>query len=172
MTTRLLVVADAGVDTGFERVARGICTHLLETGKYEIVQRGIQFYEQRATRQYPWTVKSWGGSATDTMGTLNFESWLEEDQPDALLVIQDAWNITNYMAYKPRELPAVAYFPVDCPNLKWNHVFGIGACAEAAAYTQFGAAEAAVGVREALDLFWEGHRHLPEARSPDIGFRP
>jgi D-inositol-3-phosphate glycosyltransferase len=168
--TKLLVISDAGQDTGFERVTRAICEHLHDTGDYRIVQRGIGYSEATAVRKYPWTVKAANGDVGDPVGVLNFESWLEEDKPDALLVVQDAWWLTAFMSYKPRALPTVAYIPVDCPNLKWNHAMGVGACAEVASYTQFGAVEAAAGVREAIDIFWEGNKHVEDAHSRDIGY--
>lgn len=151
--TKLLVVGDAGVNTGFERVVRGICEHLLATDRYDITVRGVGYYDDAsALRRYPYPVKPWGGDQTDPLGVTNFTTWLDEDKPDALLLVQDLWNIVHYQAWKPRELPSVVYFPVDCPNMKWNYALGAAAASEAVSYTAFGARETAAGLRHAIDV--------------------
>jgi glycosyltransferase involved in cell wall biosynthesis len=87
-----------------------------------------------------------------------------------MLVIEDSWNLTNYMVRKPRDLPAVAYVPVDCPNIRWNHAMGLAAYAEVASYTRFGAVELASSLRDTVDIFWESHRNTPEAQESSIGY--
>lgn len=169
--TKLLVIGDAGVNTGFERVIRGICSRLYDTGKYDITLRGIGYYDaEQSVRAYPWTVKPWGGDGGDPLGVLNFRYWLMEDQPDALLIVNDVWQITNFMAYKPKELPSVVYFPVDTPNIQWNHVLGAVAASECATFTRFGATEAAAGARHLVDVIKLMHPEPTLWAQPAAGF--
>jgi D-inositol-3-phosphate glycosyltransferase len=155
MKTRLLIVGDAGCNTGFERVVRGVATHLLSTGMYDITVRAIGLHAmEKATRTYPYTVKPWGGTQDDPLGIMQFKRWLSEDQPDLVLIVNDLWEITNYLAHKPKELPAVVYFPVDTPNMKPLFCMGLGAAAQVATYTKFAAIEAAAGVRRMVDTIF------------------
>lgn len=152
---RLLIVGDQGVNTGFERVVRGITQHLHDLQEYEIIVRGLSYFDAaHSVRNYPWTVKPWGGQKDDPCGVTNFTSWLEEDKPDVILIVQDIWNITNYLSYKPREIPAVVYFPVDTPNLKPMFCVGLAAASEVVTYTKFGAQESAAGVRRMADMIF------------------
>lgn len=153
--TRLLIVGDAGCNTGFERVVRGIATHLLGTGMYDITVRAIGLHSmETATRTYPYTVKPWGGTQDDPLGIMQFKRWLKEDEPELVLIVNDLWEITNYLAHKPKELPAVVYFPVDTPNLKPLFCMGLGAASEVVTYTGFAATEAAAGVRRMVDTIF------------------
>lgn len=152
---RLLIIGDQGVNTGFERVVRGITQHLYELGEYDITVRGLSFFDQaHSVREYPWLVKPWGGQKDDPCGVTNFTSWIKEDKPDVILIVQDLWNVTNYLSYKPREIPAVVYFPVDTPNLKPMFCVGLAAASEVVTYTHFGAQEAASGMRRMADMIF------------------
>jgi glycosyltransferase involved in cell wall biosynthesis len=155
------MVGDAGVPTGFERVVRGIADHLFARGDYDITVRGVGYHTaEESFHKYPYTVKPWGGAHGDPLGVRNTPEWLTEDRPELLFFVQDLWNITNYTSYKPREIPSVCYFPVDAPNLKPTYGLGLGAMAAAAAYTKFGAMEAASSVRKVADQIFEAHEHL------------
>jgi D-inositol-3-phosphate glycosyltransferase len=158
MKTRILIIGDAGVPTGFERVVRGVADHLFARGDYDITIRGIGYYtSKKSFHNYPYTVKPWGGEHGDALGTTNMAGWVAEDRPELIFYIQDLWNITNYAAYKPREIPSVCYFPVDAPNLKPTYGLGLGAMSAAAAYTRFGAMEAASSVRKVMDHIFDAH---------------
>lgn len=155
MKTRLLIVGDAGCNTGFERVVRGIATHLLGTGMYDITVRAIGLHAmEKATRPYPYTIKPWGGTQDDPLGITQFKRWLQEDKPELVFIVNDLWEITNYLAHKPKELPAVVYFPVDTPNMKPMFCVGLGAATHAATYTEFAATEAAAGIRRMVDMIF------------------
>jgi glycosyltransferase involved in cell wall biosynthesis len=152
MTTKLLLVAEAGAPTGFEKVMRNVGTYLHNTGKYDITVRGLGFESRRSTIRYPFEVKPWGGDAHDPVGVQQFGRWAEEDKPEAVWVVHDLWNILGFCLHKDPELPMTAYFPVDTPNMNMGNAWGIGAVSEAVSYTNFGANETAAGVRMAVDI--------------------
>ena len=148
------MVADGGWPTGFERVARGIGTYLHQTGKYEVLHRGLGYVDAKTSRvlPYPYEIRPVLRSAKDPLGVMAIGNVLAEDKPDVVLYIQDIWNQANYLGYTPRELPSLGYYPVDTPNLKWSYAMAAGALTEAIPYTTFGAHETALGVREAVDI--------------------
>jgi glycosyltransferase involved in cell wall biosynthesis len=150
---KLLAIGDAGVNTGFERVVRGILNHLHETGEYEITLRGISYPTSRPpARAYPYTVLAADTAVDDPLGVTHFAGWIEAAQPDLVFIVQDCWNITNYLAMAPKGLPTVGYYPVDCPNVKWIYALGVAGLTEPVTYTQFAARESAAGVQDALEL--------------------
>lgn len=154
--TKLLVVGDAGRPTGFEKVLRNVVAQLHATDKYDITIRGIGYDPDRATRAYPVPVKTAGGTFDDPVGIQSFGDWIDEDKPDAVWVLQDLWNIAGYMLFKPVEVPTVAYFPVDTPNMQWGNAMALAAVSEAVSYTKFGAHETAVGVRDLVTRLERG----------------
>lgn len=147
----ILVVGDHGQATGFERVIRGITTHLLETGEFSLVGRGIGYGLNGNDRAYPYPVLPASFDAGSMLGTANFGRWLEQHTPDAVLFVQDLWNIATYLGHGTKDLPVVAYYPVDTPNLKADYCASLGAVGERVVYTNFGAYESALGVRAACD---------------------
>lgn len=151
---RVLMIADGGWPTGFERVARGIGTYLQGTGRFEVVHRGLGYGNEAQSRvaPYPYEIKPVRRDLGDPLGVRAIPEVLAEDRPDVVLFIQDIWNQVNYLGYTPRDLPTVGYYPVDTPNLKWAYAMAAASLTEAVPYTQFGAHETALGVREAVDI--------------------
>lgn len=151
---KVLAYADAGKRTGFERVMRGVMDHLHGTGNFSIVVMGLG-YQGNPEMPYDFPVYP-AGDPGDPFGVLSMPDTIKKHKPDVVWMVQDLWNITTYMAHKPPELPAVCYFPVDTPNLKWSYGIAAGAMTVPVAYTQFGAQEAAAAVRDCVDRLLEG----------------
>jgi D-inositol-3-phosphate glycosyltransferase len=151
--TRVLMVADGGWPTGFERVARGIGTWLQGNG-FEVIHRTIGLGPNGVSKvgPYPYETRPVLQTGADPLAVMQVPTWLDEDKPDAVLFIQDLWNQTNYLGYVPRGLPTVGYYPVDTPNIKWSYAMGAAALTEAIPYTTFGAKETALGVRDLVDM--------------------
>lgn len=151
---RVVMVADGGWPTGFERVARGIGTYLHSTGKYEVIHRGLGYIDEKQNRvaPYPYEIRGVKRDVKDPLGVLEIGNIIAEDKPDVVLYIQDIWNQTNYLGYTPRDLPSIGYYPVDTPNLKWSYAIAAAGLTEAVPYTAFGARETALGMREAVDI--------------------
>lgn len=154
---KVLLVCDAGRPTGFERVGRAIGTALTDTGRYEVVCRGIGFFDGDTVKvpEYPYEVKPIGDDRHDPGGTKNASKWLEEDRPDAVIMVQDIWTQLDYIQYLPEDLPKLGYYPIDTPNLKWSFALVAAALDDAIPYTDFGAHETAVGIRETIDMLYE-----------------
>lgn len=152
---KILAVGDAGCHTGFARVLKGVMDYLYNTGQYDIAVRGINYMPNHGI-YYPY--ETLPVSATklqlqvDPLGIDSLKQHIDDVQPDVLWLLQDIWNVSHYLLKKPRELPTVVYFPVDCPNIKWGYTFCLGAVAEACCYTHFGARESAAAVRDGLDI--------------------
>lgn len=161
---KVLVIGDAGQPTGFEKVVNGICSTLHHRRHFEVVVRGLGYNEEESVKEYPFEVKPAGNTLEDPFRIDKFPEWLEEDQPDVLLIVHDLWNQCHYLANKPPALPSVGYFPVDTPNMKWNYAVGVGAHSEVAVYTEFAAREMAASVREATDLMFRNAEPTQEAR--------
>lgn len=154
MALKILAYGDAGASTGFEKVIRNILTYLSKQDEVEVVQYGLG-YRGNPDFEYPYKVypAEYNG---DFFGMEGMEAAVKRHQPDVVFILQDLWNITSYMAYKPVEIPSVCYFPVDTPNLKWGYALSLGAVSQPVTYTRFGAMEAAAGVRDVVDILAEG----------------
>lgn len=148
---RILAVADAGKRTGFERVARGILTHLHEAKGCDITLLGINYTGAESEATYPYPVLPIS-TIGDAMGFESLDKAVEETHADVVWVLQDLWHLQIYAALKTNPVPLACYFPVDAPNLKWQYTLGLGAASAAAVYTKFGAQEAAAGVRSFIDM--------------------
>lgn len=157
--TRVLMVADGAWPTGFERVARGIGTYLQSTGRYEVIHRALGYAEgsKNKVAPYPYQLKPVRASSKDPMAVTQMPYWIKQDKPEVVLMIQDLWNQTNYLGYVPRELPTIGYYPVDTPNMKWSYALGAVGLTEAIPYTQFGAHETALGVRDGVEVILDAY---------------
>lgn len=153
---RVLLVADAGRPTGFERVGRAIGTALQGSGEYEVVCRAIGRHADDPLRvpEYPYEVKPTGGDRTDPSGAKKFGTWVDEDKPDMIVLVQDLWTQVDYLLRTPTDIPKLGYYPVDAPNMKWSFAVAAAALDEAVPYTRFGAVETALGIRDAVDIIY------------------
>jgi glycosyltransferase involved in cell wall biosynthesis len=161
--TKLLVVGDHACRTGFGRVVRSVCDGLAATGRYDIHVRAINYRPEYKGRVAYEVRPATGDHAADPLGIAAYPEHLKAVRPDAVLLVQDLWHLTTYLAQPgAHEVPTAAYFPVDTPCLKWSYALGLGAAAAPAAYTRFGAHEAAAAVRTAVDVVRGG---LPDGRA-------
>jgi glycosyltransferase involved in cell wall biosynthesis len=158
---KVLAYAEAGITTGFSTVARGIMERLNEDSNFDITLMGIG-YQGRAEVRYPFPVYPASLNPSDQLGCRLIEEHIKRHRPDVIWILHDLWQINTYMAFRETDVPTVCYFPVDCPNLKWSFTLGLGKIGGAACYTQFGAREAAAGVRSAVDVFMETAQQNPE----------
>lgn len=156
---KILLVGDGGWPTGFERVVRAIGTFLHDTGRYDVIHRGIGYHpdDDLKVPAYPYLIKSAGQTLDDPLAVRKVTTWLTEDRPDLVLFVQDLWNQWDYMHHIPRDLPTVGYFPTDAPNVKWSYALAAAALTEAVPYTHFGAKETALGIRDAVDILLAGY---------------
>jgi D-inositol-3-phosphate glycosyltransferase len=144
---KILVYADAGNHTGFERVQRGVLSCLQD--KYNIIVMGIGYHGQ-TDDPYPYPVYPASTTDQDLFGTETYFKVVKKRNPDLIWLFQDMWNILKYEVLTPVTIPLAIYYPVDTPNMKWHYGLGTGAAASVGTYTQFGARETAAGVQD----FW------------------
>jgi glycosyltransferase involved in cell wall biosynthesis len=107
---RLLVFADAGVQTGFARVCHALCDRLM--ARWDIAVTGINFYGDPAPYPYPIYPAFRGG---DLWGIGRYRELVDKLHPDVTLVIQDPWNVAPFVELKGDE-KLVAYMPVDAEH--------------------------------------------------------
>jgi glycosyltransferase involved in cell wall biosynthesis len=154
---KVLAYADAGVNSGFERVMRGVMTHLRDTGNYDITVEGVR-YDGNTSLVYPFKVLPLMDPA-DGYGVLQIDAAIKRHKPDVVWLLNDLWIHGMYFTNKTAlEVPVVAYYPVDTPNMKWGYALGLGAASQAVAYTQFGAMETVAGMRSGVDLLFDSFK--------------
>lgn len=151
MTMKVLAIADAGIRTGFERVAREILGTLHTDGRADVTLLGINYHGQREI-DYPFPVHPISYNASDQMGYENLNKAIDDHTPDVVWILNDLWHTQIYGAIKARDVPMACYFPIDAPNLKWHYAMGLGAVSAAASYTKFGANEVAASIRSGVDM--------------------
>lgn len=149
---RLLAIGDAGCNTGFARVTKGVLDYLHGTGRYEVVVRGINYQSNHLVPYDYEVLPITPRHGEDPMGFASITQEIETVKPDVMWIVQDIWQLGIYASLKPADLPIVGYFPVDCPNVKPTHAVAAGCFAEMAVYTAFGAREAAAATRRAVQV--------------------
>lgn len=140
---RLLICADAGVDTGFARVTHSLIEHLRRKWVIDILAvnyHGDPHPAQEHARFWCPTAKH----TNDLYGYGRLAELMAHTQADVVLIINDPWIVAQYLQYLPKEHSArvVAYMPVDAENMSPSYVSIIDEKLDhAIAYTRFGAIE-------------------------------
>jgi glycosyltransferase involved in cell wall biosynthesis len=139
---RLLIVGDCAAPTGFARVVECVAAEL--RAAWSIAVLAINYLGdphplQQHYRLYPAHL------AGDQIGAGRLASLIAFERPDAILIVQDAWNIARYTealdiarAQGLDVPPIVADVPVDAASMRPIDVEPLNACAHVAAYTEFG----------------------------------
>jgi len=143
----LFVVSDAvTAATGFGRVAEAVLDRLYDTGKWNIKQLGINYFDEDHDKPYRIFAATGGGRFGDWAGYGRVPELYEELQPDVTWLFQDFWHLANYMMSAPKMERLVTYFPVDSPNIKSVWALHQAYAEEVCTYTQFGAEELAKSI--------------------------
>lgn len=149
--TRILVVGDAAVPTGFARVIEGIFRPLCD--KYEIHHLGTNY--QGDPHDYPWKVYR-APSGGDMWGANRIVSLVEHLRPDLIFILNDIWILCQYLAALATlkgHPPVIAYCPIDGGPIEIEAVAPLSRVARFVAYTTFGKTqiEAAVAAQRKID---------------------
>jgi glycosyltransferase involved in cell wall biosynthesis/intein/homing endonuclease len=143
---KILWVGDAGCSTGFARVSHAVLDRLHDVG-YDIGVLAINFNgfptRRRSYRMYPPRM-------TDPLGVDRLAQVYAQENPDAVVLFQDFWNVAGYIEKVPNLPGLVTYFPVDAPNVKETWLTYLAKAAVVATYTDFAAAEVAASFDRAL----------------------
>lgn len=136
---RLVLWSDFCCPTGFARVGETIADSLQR--QWDIAVLAINFHGDHhpLSQRYRLYPAFMGG---DKFGIDRLGDIIRVEQPDAVLMIQDAWNIAKAIKHLgPEHPPLVAYVPVDGTSLRRADVAPLNACAAVVAYTAFGRRE-------------------------------
>jgi D-inositol-3-phosphate glycosyltransferase len=107
----ILLCADAVAPTGFARVSYNLMRQLESRYRWSVL--GLNALGDPAP-DWPWDIypAHLGG---DMWGYARYRSLVDQLHPDAVMIINDAWNVAKYLKLK-RDEQVVAYVPVDAPN--------------------------------------------------------
>jgi len=140
---KILIVADAGVDTGFAMVTHNIIDQLYK--QYELHVLAINYrgdphpLQQKCSMYVPNAYQS-----GDYYGATRIEGLVERIKPDILFFINDAWCLSNYtpaLSKIPDTIRKIAYIPVDATGLKPIYIKPLNNFDHIVAYTAFGERE-------------------------------
>lgn len=139
---KLFMIADCGVTTGFATVCHNIIENLHKTWDIDVL--AINYYGDPHPIQQK--AKLWcpvAHTPGDVYGIMRVKPLLENINPDAVLIINDPWILSEYVdVLKDTPGKKLAYTPVDAKNIKPMFVEEINKVFDhVIAYTQFGASE-------------------------------
>lgn len=139
MKKKLLWIGDAVVQTGFARVTHNVLEHLRH--EWDVVVLGVNHDGDPHPYSYPIYPAIRG---TDVWGVTRVKYLLRKESPDLIVILNDPWNIPNYLEHIPEDgPPVIAYMPIDAPNQFAGG--GLNRLARAITYTQFGRRELMLG---------------------------
>lgn len=148
----LFVVSDAvTAPTGFGRVAEAVLDRLYETGKWNIKQLGINYFDEDHDKPYRIFSATGGGAFGDWAGYGRVKPLYDEVKPDVTWLFQDFWHLAHYLGSASHMERVVTYFPVDSPNIKSVWALPQAFAEEVCTYTQFGAQELSKSMSFVLD---------------------
>ena len=130
---KLLWIGDAVQQTGFARVTHSVCDRLHGSGEWDVNILGVNYNGD--PHDYPYRIfpAILGG---DVWGVNRVMPIIRQLKPDAVLILNDPWNVVQYVNAIEANIPLVAYLPVDAPNQMAGK--SLSGLQRAIAYTQFG----------------------------------
>lgn len=134
----LLWIGDAVSQTGFARVTHSVLKHLHT--KWDVNVLGINYSGDPHTYPYRIFPAILGG---DVWGVGRVMPLIKNLKPDVVLILNDPWNVAQYLQVIESRVPIVAYLPVDAPNQMAARQ--LNTLQRAIAYTQFGRKQLLLG---------------------------
>lgn len=126
--TKILIIGDAAVSTGFSRVIRNIFESLLDD--FEFHQIGISYHGDPHDYHWPLYPAIVGG---DLFGTGRIQSLIEKIQPSIVFALNDLWTLGSYMdvlKHYRDHLKIILYCPIESKLIDW------GVCKESGKHRQ------------------------------------
>ncbi|MFZ4763762.1 MAG: glycosyltransferase family 4 protein [Roseimicrobium sp.] len=136
---RLLWIGDAAVPTGFATVTHSVLQHLCR--EWEVIVSGVNY--EGGAHPYPYHIMPARQGHGDMWGMNRFVDVCAEFAPDVVIINNDWWNVAEFLQRAPKDLPLVAYMPVDGANLDPAVLPQLNGLAAAVWYCDFGHQEAA-----------------------------
>lgn len=138
--TRLLVIGDAIVPTGFSRVLHSVLDRL--SSRYEVHQLGVNYMGDPHTSS--WKIYP-AGTLGQPLGFNRLPALLSELAPQLIFMLYDPWVLMQYAGILTRlgsTVPCVAYFPVESDPVEPATIAHLLRASDLlVTYTQFGARE-------------------------------
>ena len=137
---RVLVVSDAGMTTGYAKVAENICRRLVKRG-WDVRVLGIGYNgdpHNYPYKIYPAVDPNTGGAPN---GMTRIKDIIARLKPDVALIQDDSWNvghILDNMAALNTMIPTVGYVAVDSENVREDVAMQLRNLRHAVCHTQFG----------------------------------
>ncbi len=156
---RVLWIGDACCSTGFSRCTHAGCDALHAAG-HEVVVLGLNFYGRPGlSAPYPYTIEPAHEPLDGGKDYFGFNRWLvllDRLRPDAVVMLQDGWNIPGYFQFLDRENesrenerrdpipepPVIGWLAADAINQKGA---GLERLAHVITWTEFARREFAAG---------------------------
>lgn len=133
MKKKLLWIGDAVAQTGFARVTHSVLDHLRH--KWDVSVLGINYNGDPTPYQHQYRLfpAVLGG---DVWGVGRLMPIIRQLKPDVICILNDPWNVAQYLQNIEANIPVVAYLPVDAPNQMAGR--SLNTLQRAIAYTNFG----------------------------------
>jgi D-inositol-3-phosphate glycosyltransferase len=140
--TRVLVVGDAVVPSGFARVLHSILGRL--TASYEFHHLGINYSGE--PHAFPWEIYPAAADGGDVHGAARVAELAERVQPRLVFLLNDPWLLGGYLealrGWRDRlKVKVVAYSPVDAGPLEPDMLAPLAELNRLVLYTRFGRGE-------------------------------
>ncbi len=161
--TRLLIVGDAAVKTGFARVIQSIFEPLQHV--YEIHHLGINYLGD--PHDYPWPIYP-AMNGGDRFGVGRLKALVERLRPSLVFIVYDIWTLGDYMrelADYTDPLKVVLYCPIESGPIDPAFIVRLAGAHRLVSYTQFGKQQ----LEQAID---QAHQHRPDLRLPPVEVIP
>lgn len=144
---KILMISDAGCDTGFASVSHNLIEQLYD--KWDIHVLAINYQGdphpiQSKAKMYNPSARVQG----DFYGTARISELIHTVKPDLVFMINDPWVASSYAPLLEKAKyngPIVLYTPIDGKNVMSDYITPINAFTHVVAYTQFGADQLIAG---------------------------
>lgn len=137
---KMLWVGDAGAATGFARLTHAVCDAAHAEG-WAVTVLGISYRGDPHTRPYP-IYPAARTPREDPHGCDRIKAIAEDFEPDAIVIVNDPWNIPPYLEQIPDEIPVIGALCIDGKNCRGRGLNGLRA---AVFTTEFALQEARAG---------------------------
>ena len=168
---RVLIVGDAAVPTGFARCTHAAADALHAVG-HEVAVLGINFQGDPHPHPYPIYSPRYFNEGADALGIGRLPHLVARLRPDAVLLLNDPWNVPDYVQTLDELLPSsiarpkmVGWLAVDAENQIGGHLAGLD---HVMVWTEFAARELErggyAGTLSVVPLGFDRERFSPRDR--------
>lgn len=141
---KILWSSDAVAQTGFARVTHNVVGRVHGVDDIEVAVLGVNYVGD--PHRYPYPIYPAGNRAEhDLYGIARLGEVCEYTQPDLIVLVNDPWNVAEFIQRAKQPVPMMAYMPVDGANMKPDIAITLNQLSLAVFYTEFGLLQARNG---------------------------